>query len=75
MYFEVINIFVLFIVTLLKSVGTATFCMTTSAFLAFMISRYMFRSWFTGFIQTRYPKFEAYNRAIKTEGIKFVFLI
>jgi len=64
-----------FFLTLLKSSLASTFCMTSSAIVAFLLSRYVFRTQFKKIITRRYPKFPIYEEAIKKEGVKFVFFM
>ena len=53
----------------------STLCMSTGAFIAFLLSRYVFRPWFTQFMNRKYPSFHLYDQVIEKEGGKIVFLM
>jgi uncharacterized membrane protein YdjX (TVP38/TMEM64 family) len=56
----------------LESCAISTFCMTSSAFIAFNLSRYVFRNWFKAFILERYPKLYSYDKVKSILVNKFV---
>jgi uncharacterized membrane protein YdjX (TVP38/TMEM64 family) len=49
--------------------------MTSAAVLAFLLSRYLFRTPLQDYLSKRFPLFPLYDRALALEGAKFVFLM
>ncbi|CDW86044.1 UNKNOWN [Stylonychia lemnae] len=67
-------IFLLPTVYLTVGVGWA-YSRTYPNIISFILSRYIFRQWFTNFISKRYPNYIQYNYAIQKEGWRFVFFM